>query len=160
MLRNKCAKVVLRAQWLGTVEGSWEKVVDSSLVQCKTRFVQVFHIFFFAKHIFLIFPLISYLDLALSYALGDLGTRLPIPSLSLSQLCMNTFCFITMRAALFLSQTISAIKCCSRWELICFLSRLQLFPKNSALISKIMWSSELQSMTLIDTQEYFILLMT
>ena len=143
MLRNKCAKVVLRAQWLVTVEVSWEKVVDSTLVQCKTRLVQLFHIFFFMKHIFFILPLISYPDLALSYAVRDLGTRFPLPSHSLSQLFMNTFCFVTMRAALFLSQTISAIKCCSRWELICFLSRLQLFPKNQALMGKIMWSSEL-----------------
>ena len=44
-------------------------------------------------------------------------------------LAMNTFCFFTMRAALFLSQTICAIKCCIRWEVICFLSRLQLFPE-------------------------------
>ena len=72
MLRNKCAKVVLRAQWFVTVEGSWEKVGDSSLVQCKTRFVQIFHIFFFMK------PLILYPDLTLSYAVGDLGTRLPL----------------------------------------------------------------------------------
>ena len=43
---------MLRAQWLVTVEGSWEKVGDSSLVQCKTRFVQIFHIFFLMKHIF------------------------------------------------------------------------------------------------------------
>ena len=79
MLRNKCAKVVLRIQWLVRVEGSWETVVDSSLVQCKTRFVKLFYIFFFIKHIFLILPLVSYPDLALSYAVGDLGTRLPIP---------------------------------------------------------------------------------
>ena len=39
LLRNKHAKVLLRAQWLVTVEDSWEKVVDSSLVQCKIRFV-------------------------------------------------------------------------------------------------------------------------
>ena len=39
---------------------------------------------FFMTHIFLILPLISYPDLALSQAVGDLGTRLPIPfSLSL-----------------------------------------------------------------------------
>ena len=38
-----------------------------------------------------------------------------------------------MRAALFLSQTISSIKCCSKWEVICFLSRLQLFPAESGL---------------------------
>ena len=52
MLRNKCAKFVFRAQWLVTVGSSWEVVGDSSLVQCKTRFVQIFHIFFFMKHIF------------------------------------------------------------------------------------------------------------
>ena len=48
MLRNKCVKVVLRVQWLVTIEGS--------LVQCKTRFVQIFHIFFFMKHIFVDSP--------------------------------------------------------------------------------------------------------
>ena len=46
---------------------------------------------------------------------------------------MNTFVFVTMKAALFLSQTISAIKCCSRWELICFHSKLQLFPEESGV---------------------------
>ena len=52
MWRNKCAKFVFRAQWLVTVGSSWEVVGDSSLVQCKTRFVQIFHIFFFMEHIF------------------------------------------------------------------------------------------------------------
>ena len=52
MLRNKCAKFVFRAQWLVTVSSSWQVVGDSSLVQCKTRFVQIFHIFFFMEHIF------------------------------------------------------------------------------------------------------------
>ena len=100
----------------------------------------------------LIFPLSSYPDLALSYAVGGLVTRLRYVSLlthSLSQLFMNTLCFVTIKAALFLFKTISAIKCCSRWELICFLSRLQLFPKNPALMGKLMWSSKLQSVTLI-----------
>ena len=46
---------------------------------------------------------------------------------------MSTFCFITMRAALFLSQIISAIKCCSGWELISFHLRLQLFPEESGV---------------------------
>ena len=98
-----------------------------------------------------ILPLSSYPDLALSYAVGDLVTRLLLSLLthSLSQLFMNTFCFVTIKAALFLSQTISAIKCCSRWELICFLSRLHLFPKNPALMGKLMWSSKLQSVTFI-----------
>ena len=115
MLRNKCAKVVLRAQWFVTVEGSWETVGDSSLVQYKTRFVQIFHIFFFMKHIFFDPPL----------------APRSLPSRSLSQLFMKTFCFVTMRAALFLSQTISAIKCCSRRELISLHLRLQLFPEES-----------------------------
>ena len=52
MLRNKCAKFVFRAQWLVTVGSSWEVVGGSSLVQCKTRFLQIFHTFFFMKHIF------------------------------------------------------------------------------------------------------------
>ena len=38
-----------------------------------------------------------------------------------------------MRAALFLFQTISALKCCSRWELISFHSRLLLFLEESGL---------------------------
>ena len=38
-----------------------------------------------------------------------------------------------MRAALFLSQRISAIKCCLRWELISFHSRLLLFLEESGL---------------------------
>ena len=46
---------------------------------------------------------------------------------------MNTFCFVTIEAALFLSQTISAIKCCSGWELMCFHSRLELFPEESGV---------------------------
>ena len=52
MLRNKCAKFVFRAQWLVTVGSSWEVVGGSSLVQCKTRFLQIFHTFFFMEHIF------------------------------------------------------------------------------------------------------------
>ena len=76
MLRNKCGKVVLRAQWLVRVEGSWETVGHSSLVQCKTRFVLIFHIFFFMK------PLILYPDLTRSYAMGGLGTRLPLSLLT------------------------------------------------------------------------------
>ena len=100
----------------------------------------------------LILPLSSYPDVALSYAVGGLVTRLRYVSLlthSLSQLFMNTLCFVTIKAALFLFKTISAIKCCSRWELISFLSRLQLFPKNPDLMGKLMWSSKLQSVTLI-----------
>ena len=82
----------------------------------------------------LILPLSSYPGPALSYAVGDLVTRLRLPSHSrTSQLFMNTFCFVTIKAALFLFKTISAIKCCSGWELICFLSRLQLFPEESGL---------------------------
>ena len=38
-----------------------------------------------------------------------------------------------MRAPLFLSQTISAIKCCLRRELIYFHLRLQLFPEESGV---------------------------
>ena len=80
MVRNKCAKVVLRAQWFVTVEGSWEVVGDSSLVQYKTRFGQIFHIVFFMKHIFFDPPPHppSHQDLALSYAVGDLVRRLPL----------------------------------------------------------------------------------
>ena len=38
-----------------------------------------------------------------------------------------------MRPAFFLSQTISALKCCLRWELISFHSRLLLFIEESGL---------------------------
>ena len=132
MLRNKCAKVVLRAQWFVTVEGSWEVVGDSSLVQYKTRFGQIFHIVFFMKHIFFDPPLAPRSRPVLRR--GRSGYEITsLPSHSLSQLFMNTFCFVTMRAALFLSQTISAIKCCSRWELISFHLRLQLFPEESGV---------------------------
>ena len=57
----------------------------------------------------------------------------PFSSLTLPIILMNTFCFVTMRAALFLSQTISALKCCLRWELISFHSRLLLFIEESGL---------------------------
>ena len=132
MLRNKRAKVVLRAQWFVTVEGSWEVVGDSSLVQYKTRFGQIFHIVFFMKHIFFDPPLPPRSRPVLRR--GRSGYEITsLPSHSLSQLFINIFCFVTMRAALFLSQTISAIKCCSRWELISFHLRLQLFPEESGV---------------------------
>ena len=60
MLRNKCVKVVLRAQWLVRVEGSWETVGDSPLVQCAMQ-----------TH-FCWSPLISYPDLILSYAAWEI----------------------------------------------------------------------------------------
>ena len=134
MWRNKCVKVVLRAQWLVTVEGSWEVVGDSSLVQCKTRFVQIFHIFFFMKQIF-VDPPPKLVPRSRSFLRrGRFGYKITSPpSHSLSQLFIYIFCFVTVITALFLSQTISAIKCCSGWELICFLSRLPLFPEESGL---------------------------
>ena len=152
MLRNKCAKLVFRAQWLVTVGGSWEVVGDGSVVQCKTHFVQIFHIFFFMEHIFGDPPLKLVPRFRSVLRRGRSGYEIMSPfslTHSLSQLFMNTLCFVTIKAALFLFKTISAIKCCSRWELICFLSRLQLFPKNPALMGKLMWSSKLQSVTLI-----------
>ena len=98
----------------------------------------------------LILPISSYPDLALSYVVGDLVTRLPLPSHSLTlSIIYEYLLFVTIKAALFLFKTICAVKCCSRSELICFLSRLQLFPKNPALMGKLMWSSKLQSVTLI-----------
>ena len=145
MLRNKCVKVVLRAQWLVTVEGSWEKVGDSSLVQCKTRFVQIFHMFFFMKQIF-VDPPPKFVPRSRSVLRrGRFGNKITSPhSHSLSQLFINIFCFVTMRAALFLSQTISAIKCCSGWELVSFHSRLEwnCVLKNPAFMDTIMWLSE------------------
>ena len=92
MLRNKWVKVVLRAQWLVTVEGSWEKVGDSSLVQCKTRFVQIFHIFFFMKHIF-VEPLPNLVPRSHSVLYrARFGYEITsLPSHSLSQLLINTF---------------------------------------------------------------------
>ena len=196
---------MFRAQWLVTVGSSWEVVGDSSLVQYKTRFVQIFHIFFFMEHIFVDPPpklvprsrsvlrrgrsgyeitspfsltldrktvcIFSYsstreqsnkrsgmrlklLETHVVLTLITLDQRarksqfrarktltprftdfftdfekktdcFAVYTHSLSQLFMITFCFVTMRAALFLFKTISAIKC-SRWELICFLSRLQM----------------------------------
>ena len=92
MLRNKCVKVVLGAQWLVTVEGSWEKVGDSSLVQCKTRFVQIFHIFLFMKHIF-VDPLPNLVPRSHSVLRrGRSGYEITSPPChSLSQLFINTF---------------------------------------------------------------------
>ena len=125
---------VLRAQWLVTVEDSWEKVVDSSLVQCKTRFVQTFHIFFFKKQIFVDPPHKLVPRSRSVLCRGRSGYKInSLPYHSLSQLFMNTFCFITMIAALFLSQTIVAIKFCSGWELISLHSRLPLFPEESGV---------------------------
>ena len=89
MFRRKYAKVVFRAQWLVTVGSSWEVVGDSSLAQCKTHFVQIFHIFFFMKQIFVGPPLSSYPDLALSYAVEDSGTRLPLPLLTHPLNCLR-----------------------------------------------------------------------
>ena len=74
-------------------EGSEEEVGDSSLVQYKTRFVQISHIlFFYEAHSCCSSFLISCPDATLSYTVGDLGTILP-PSLLLthSQLFINTF---------------------------------------------------------------------
>ena len=134
MLRNKCVKVVLTAQWLVTVEGSWEKVGDSSLVQRKTRFVQIFHIFFFMKQIF-VDPPPKLVRRSRSFlCCGRIGYKITSPPPhSLSQLFIYTFCFITMIAALFLSQTISATQCCSRWERISLHSRLPSFPEESGV---------------------------
>ena len=84
MLRNKCAKFVFRAQWLVTVSSSWQVVGGSSLVQYKTRFVQIFHIFFFVEHIFVDPPPKLVPRSRSSYAVGDLVTRLCLPSHSLT----------------------------------------------------------------------------
>ena len=73
-------------------EGSEEEVGDSSLVQCKTRFVQISHIFFFYEAHFCCSPfLISCPDVTLSYTVGDLGTILPPSLLTHPQLFINTF---------------------------------------------------------------------
>ena len=108
MFRRKCAKVVFRAQWLVTVGSSWEVVGDSSLVQCKTCFVQIFHMFFFMKQICWSSP--KLVPRSRSFLRrGRFGYKITTtPSHSPSQLFANTFCFIAMGAALFLSQTISA----------------------------------------------------
>ena len=97
--------------------------------------VQIFHIFFFMKHIFVDPPPQFVHRFHSVLRRGRSGyeiTSLP-SSHSFSQLLIYTFCFITMRAALFLSQTFSAIKICSGWELICFHSRLQQFPEESGV---------------------------
>ena len=134
MFRRKCAKVVFRAQWLVTVGSSWEVVGDSSLVQCKTRFVQIFHIFFFMKQIFVDPPLSSYPDLALSYAVGDSGTRLPLPLLTHTLNCLR-IPFVLLQWELHCSclKPLVLVKCCSGWELICFHSRLEQFPEESGV---------------------------
>ena len=52
---EKTHKSRVKSPVVSNGEGSEEKVGDSSLVQCKTRFVQIFHIFFM-KHIFVVRP--------------------------------------------------------------------------------------------------------
>ena len=154
MLRNKCAKFEFTAQGLVTVGvfGKWWVTAHLCNARRKTRFVQIFHIFFFMEHIFVDPPLKLIPRSHSVLRRWRSGYEISSPfslTHSLSQLFMNTFCFVTIKAALFLFKTISTIKCCSRWELICFLSRLQLFPKNPALMGKLVWSSKLQSVTLI-----------
>ena len=114
-------------------------------MQCKTHLVHIFHIFFFVNHIF-VYPLPNLVPRSHSVLRrGGSGYEITsLPSHSLSQLLMDT----SMKAALFLSQTISATKCCSRWELICFLQDYNCSLKNPALMGKIMWSSELYSVIL------------
>ena len=145
MLRNKCAKVVLR------VLSSWEVEGGSSLVQYKILFVQIFHIVFFMKRIF-VYPLPKLVRRSHSVLRhGRSGYEIiSLRSHSLSQL------FFWILFVL------------SQWELHCsclkplVLSNVvqggSLSPsiqdyycslKNRALMDKIMWSSELQSVTLL-----------
>ena len=51
-VEKQMRKIRVQSQWLVTVSSSWQVVGGSSLVQYKTRFVQIFHIFFFVEHIF------------------------------------------------------------------------------------------------------------
>ena len=147
MLRNKCAKVVLRAP------SSWEVEGSSSLVQCNILFVQIFHIVFFMKRIF-VDPLPKLLPRSHSVLhRGRSGyeiTSLRSHSLthSLTHSLNNSHEYLLF--------------CHNQWELHCsFLKPLvlsnvvqggSLSPsiqdyycslKNPALMDKIMWSSEL-----------------
>ena len=151
ILRNKCAKFVFRAQWLVTVGSSWEVVGDSSLVQCKTRFVQIFYVFFFIEHIFVDPPpkLVprsrsvlrrgrSGYEITSPFSLTHSLNYLWIPSV-LSQLklhcsCLKPLVLSNVVQGGSLSASFQDYYCC---------------PKNPALIGKIMWSSELQSVTLL-----------
>ena len=141
--------MVLRARWLLTVEGSWEKVGDSSVVQCKTRFGQIFHIFFFVKHIF-VDPLPN--RVPRSHCVlrrGSSGyeiTSLPSHSISLSIICEYLFVL-------------------SQWKLHCsclkplvlsnvvrggsLSASFQDYNCNPPLIGTIMWSLELWSVILL-----------
>ena len=98
----------------------------------------------------LILSLISYPDLTLSYAVRDLVTRLPLSLLTrslnyllilfdLSQWelhcsCVKPLVLSNVVQGESLSASFQDYYCC---------------PKNPALIGKIMWSSELQSVTLL-----------
>ena len=143
MFRRKCAKVVFRAQWLVTVGSSWEVVADSSLVQCKTRFVQIFHMFFFMKQM-------SYPDLALSYAVGDSGTRLPLPLLTHPLNCLR-IPFVLLQWELHCSclKPLVLSNVVQGGSLSASIQDQNSFLKNPALMNRILWSSELQSVTLI-----------
>ena len=147
MLKNKCAKVVLRAQWLVTVEGSWEKVGGSSLLQCKTHFglnPEIFHIFFFMKHFFVDPSPNFVLGFHSVLRRGISGTRLPLSLLThslnylwipfvLSQWELHCSCL----KPLVLSNVVQNGRLSASFQdYNCFL-------RNPALMDKIMWSSEL-----------------
>ena len=95
---------MLRAQWLVTVEGSWEKVGGSSLLQCKTHFglnPEIFHIFFFMKHFFVDPSPNFVLEFHSVLRVGDLGRDYLSPfSLTLSIIyeyllfCHNESCIV------------------------------------------------------------------
>ena len=127
---------------------------------------------FFMTHIFVTLPLISYPDLALSQAVGDLGTRLPIP-FSLSLPC-SRFLDVTHKNGCegdYFSLTLSIIyeyHFLLQRELHCSCLKSLVLSnvvqggslstsmqdyncslKNPALMDTILWSSVLQSVTLI-----------
>ena len=132
---------------------SWEvkKRGDRSLVHCKTHFgqnPQISHIFFFLKHFF-VDPSPDFVLRSQSYAVGDLGTGLPpllTPSLDylwlplfLSQRKLHCSCL----KPLVLSNVVQG------GNLSASIQDYHCFLKNPALMDKMMWSIELQLVTLI-----------
>ena len=82
-----------------------------------------------------ILPLSSYTDLTLSYAVGDLVTRLLLSLLLTHSLNCLFIPFVLSQWELHCSclKPLVLSKICSGWELICFHSRLQQFPEESGV---------------------------
>ena len=143
---------MLRARWLLTVEGSWEKVGDSSVVQCKTRFGQIFHIFFFVKHIF-VDPLPNRVPRSRCVLRrGSSGyeiTSLPSHSISLSIICEYLFVLSQWKLHCSCLKPLVLSNVVQGGSLSASFQDYHCFLKNPALMDKMMWSTELQLETLI-----------